>query len=183
MDGAAAPAPHKDESAFVATSPPAVPQRTPSQTSLHKSTHAHRQSFAENLRNAPGSPRAQRHPSFTQAAVQELLNHPPAANKHSNPRFAGRDWRDVSVNELVAQDDVKWVDLDSSIEEASMVCRPKPSFSVVTGSNSALDSRQAKPLQCCPNPRTCIFQNRGFHFRLQRSQHIPADSCRTGKAR
>ncbi|KAH0436862.1 cbs domain containing protein [Colletotrichum kahawae] len=121
MDGAAAPAPHKDESAFVATSPPAVPQRTPSQTSLHKSTHAHRQSFAENLRNAPGSPRAQRHPSFTQAAVQELLNHPPAANKHSNPRFAGRDWRDVSVNELVAQDDVKWVDLDSSIEEASMI--------------------------------------------------------------
>ncbi|KAL0936704.1 cbs domain containing protein [Colletotrichum truncatum] len=124
MDGAAPPGPHTDESlASVATSPPAIPQRTPSQTSLHKATHVstHRQSFAENLRNAPGSPRAQRHPSFTQAAVQELLNHPPAAVKHSNPRFAGRDWRDISVNELVNQDDVKWVNLDSSIEEASMI--------------------------------------------------------------
>ncbi|KAF9870412.1 cbs domain containing protein [Colletotrichum karsti] len=122
MDGTAATGPHKDEGlASIATSPPAVPQRTPSQTSLHKASHSHRQSFAENLRNAPGSPRAQRHPSFTQAAVQELLNHPPAANKHSNPRFAGRDWRDISVNELVTQDDVKWVDLDSSVEDASMM--------------------------------------------------------------
>lgn len=125
MDSTAAPAPQHDETAAsVATSPPAVPQRTLSQTSLHKASHVstHRQSFAENLRNAPGSPRAQRHPSFTQAAVQELLNHPPAAVKHSNPRFAGRDWCDISVNELVAQDDVKWVNLDSSVEEASMVC-------------------------------------------------------------
>ncbi|WQF85166.1 Putative CBS domain-containing protein [Colletotrichum destructivum] len=120
MEATAATGSHNDEA--IATSPPVVPQRTPSQTSLHKTTHvhAHRQSFAENLRNAPGSPRAQRHPSFTQSAVQELLNHPPAASKHANPRFAGRDWRDVSVNELVAQDDFKWATLDTSVEEASM---------------------------------------------------------------
>ncbi|KAJ0295687.1 hypothetical protein COL5a_011862 [Colletotrichum fioriniae] len=120
MDATPTSGAHNDEA--IITSPPAVPQRTPSQTSLHKTTHihAHRQSFAENLRNAPGSPRAQRHPSFTQAAVQDLLNHPPAANKHSNPRFAGRDWRDISVNELVAQDDFRWVTLDTSVEEASM---------------------------------------------------------------
>ncbi|TDZ35126.1 Protein SDS23 [Colletotrichum spinosum] len=124
MEATAGPGQLTDENiASLATSPPAVPQRTPSQTSLHKTSHVstHRQSFAENLRNAPGSPRAQRHPSFTQAAVQELLNHPPAAVKHADPRFAGRDWRDVSVNELVNQEDVRWVDLDSSVEEASML--------------------------------------------------------------
>ncbi|KAM0492883.1 hypothetical protein ACHAPB_008661 [Verticillium nonalfalfae] len=102
---------------------PTAIQRTPSQSSITKaSSHAagHRSSFAENMRNAPGSPRSQRHPSFTQAAVQELLNHPPAANKHSNPRFAGRDWRDISVNELVSPEDVKWATLDTSVEEASM---------------------------------------------------------------
>ncbi|KAF3352455.1 hypothetical protein VdG1_09142 [Verticillium dahliae VDG1] len=91
--------PLKDAAAAV----PTAIQRTPSQSSITKAsshTAGHRSSFAENMRNAPGSPRSQRHPSFTQAAVQELLNHPPAANKHSNPRFAGRDWRDISVNEL-----------------------------------------------------------------------------------
>ncbi|KAF6819654.1 cbs domain containing protein [Colletotrichum plurivorum] len=143
MDPTAATAPQNDESAAsasVATSPPAVPQRTLSQTSLHKASHVstHRQSFAENLRNAPGSPRAQRHPSFTQAAVQELLNHPPAAVKHSNPRFAGRDWCNISVNELVSQDDVKWVNLDSSVEEASMLLvKHSPSNVVLVRENAS----------------------------------------------
>jgi len=102
-----------------------APKRTPSQSSITKpsTSHvpAHRQSFAENLRNAPSSPRSQRHPSFTQAAVQELLNHPPTSGKHANPRFAGRDWKDIKVKELVSQEDVKWVTLDSSVEEATMV--------------------------------------------------------------
>lgn len=109
---------------------PGLPQRSPSNSSLHKSgsihTHAHRSSFAENLRNhhghAPSSPRTSRHPSFTQAAVQELMAHPPAA-RQPNPRFAGRDWRDVQLGELVSlnSDEVRWVDLDSSVEEATMV--------------------------------------------------------------
>lgn len=99
--------------------PPSLPQRTPSSSSIHKS--AHRQSFAEGLRNTPSSPRSHRHPSFTQAAVQELLNHPPAANKHANPKFAGRGWEDVAIGELVSSSDVKWVELDSTIEEATMV--------------------------------------------------------------
>jgi hypothetical protein len=107
------------------------PQRSPSQSSLGKTGSAsassashpatHRQSFAENLRNVPSSPRSARHPSFTQSAVQELFNHPPTPNKHSNPRFAGRDWRDISVGELVTAEDVKWVDLDTSVEDATMV--------------------------------------------------------------
>ncbi|KAI7778880.1 hypothetical protein LA080_001571 [Diaporthe eres] len=104
---------------------PGLPQRSPSSSSLHKSvhSHAHRSSFAENLRNhhAPPSPRASRHPSFTQAAVQDLINHPPSS-RQPNPKFAGRDWREVQVGELVAlnTDEVRWVDLDSSVEEATM---------------------------------------------------------------
>lgn len=108
--------------------PPTLSQRSPSvsisggsgsNNGAHKS--AHRQSFVEGLRNAPSSPRTQRHPSFTQAALQELLNHPPSANKHGNPRFAGRDWRDVSIGELVSQEDIRWVEFDSSIEDATKV--------------------------------------------------------------
>lgn len=112
--------------------PPVLAQRSPSvsisagsgSTSATKS--AHRQSFVEGLRNAPSSPRSQRHPSFTQAALQELLNHPPAGNKHANPRFAGRDWRDVSIGELVSPDDIKWMELDSSIEEATKLLLKSP---------------------------------------------------------
>lgn len=104
------------------TSAPHVPQRSPSQSSLHRSGHAssHRQSFADNLRNPPPSPRSQRHPSFTQQALQDLVNHPPP-NKQPNPRFTGRDWRDVSIGELVSHDDVRWATMDTSVEEATMV--------------------------------------------------------------
>ncbi|PNY30030.1 Protein SDS23 [Tolypocladium capitatum] len=94
------------------------PQRTPSSSSINKT--AHRQSFAENLRNVPPSPR-HRHPSLTQAAVQELLNHPPSGSRHTNPRFVGREWRDITVGELVSLDDVRWIEMDSSVEEATMV--------------------------------------------------------------
>src|SRR3569833_3279113 len=97
------------------------PQRSPSQSSLHRSGHAasHRQSFAENLRNPPPSPRAHR-VSFTQQAVQDLLNHPPVSCL-AHPRFSGRDWRDVAVGELVSLDDVKWVTMETSVEEATKV--------------------------------------------------------------
>ncbi|KAH8160672.1 hypothetical protein CIB48_g7568 [Xylaria polymorpha] len=103
--------------------PTPPPQRTPSSSSLHKSglasAHSHRSSFAENLRGLPSSPRSHRHPSFTQAALQDLLNHPPSSRLH-NPRFAGRDWRDISIGDIVSDDDVRWVDLDTSVEDASM---------------------------------------------------------------
>ncbi|KAI5460273.1 hypothetical protein BGZ63DRAFT_404752 [Mariannaea sp. PMI_226] len=108
--------------------PPVLAQRSPSVSISAGSgsnngaaKSAHRQSFVEGLRNAPSSPRSQRHPSFTQAALQDLLNHPPSGSKHGNPRFSGRDWRDVSIGELVSPDDVKWVEFDNSIEEATML--------------------------------------------------------------
>jgi hypothetical protein len=82
---------------------------------------AHRQSFAENQRHpAPPSPRSQRHPSFTQQALQDLVNHPPTQGD-ANPRFAGRDWRNVAIGELASPDDVHWAELDTSVEEATMV--------------------------------------------------------------
>lgn len=73
---------------------------------------SHRSSFAENLRH---SPRSQRHPSFTQAAVQELLSHPRTAD----PRFVNRDWKTIRVGEIVNSEDVRWAELDTSIQEAT----------------------------------------------------------------
>jgi hypothetical protein len=82
---------------------------------------SHRSSFAENLRShPPPSPRSQRHPSFTQAAVQELLNHPPMT-KPGNPKFVGRDWRQILVGELVSRDDVRFVESSTGVEEATKV--------------------------------------------------------------
>lgn len=50
------------------------------------------------------------------------MAHPPPA-RQPNPLFAGRDWRDVRLGELVAlnPDEVRWVDMDSSVEEATML--------------------------------------------------------------
>lgn len=93
-------------------------QSTSSPSNNNNATINHRSSFAENLRH---SPRAQRHPSFTQAAVQELLNHPPA-QKSGDPRFTGRDWRQIQVGELVQESDIHWCELDTDVEEATKVC-------------------------------------------------------------
>ncbi|CAI4213322.1 unnamed protein product [Parascedosporium putredinis] len=106
-------------------------RREPSTSSLASvaSSHAsinlpssHRQSFAENLRNMPPSPRSQRHPSFTGVppiAIQDLLSMPPSS-KSADPRFAGRDWRDILVGELVSHSDVRWVTADTSVEDATL---------------------------------------------------------------
>jgi hypothetical protein len=83
---------------------------------------SHRSSFAENMRSHPPSPRTPRHPSFTQAAVQELISHP-QSTKPSNPRFAGRDWRQIRVGELVSRDDVRFVESETGVEEATKVSR------------------------------------------------------------
>ncbi|KAI8953265.1 hypothetical protein F4801DRAFT_576719 [Xylaria longipes] len=126
----------------VPTPPP--PQRTPSSSSLHKSSiasaHSHRSSFAENLRGLPSSPRSHRHPSFTQAALQDLLNHPPASRQH-NPRFAGRDWFDIAIGELVSDDDVRWVDMNTSVEDASMALVKNTISNVVLIRENATSTR------------------------------------------
>jgi CBS domain-containing protein len=105
-------------------SQPPVHHRTSSSSSnppsLSVKSHRQSLSFADELRNVPSSPR-HRQPSVTQIAVQELLNNPPSANRQLNPRFAGRDWRSISVGELSSPDDVKWVGMNTSVEEATKV--------------------------------------------------------------
>jgi CBS domain-containing protein len=84
----------------------------------HISTnHSHRQSFSETLR-APGSPRSRRQPSITNAGVLNLIDNPPVPND-PDPKFAGRDWRHISIGELVSPDDLKFVEVDTGIEEAT----------------------------------------------------------------
>ena len=82
-------------------------------------SHGHRQSFTEQMRGLPPSPRANRHLSLSQAQIQDLLNNPPTAGA-ANPAFAGRDWQHISVGELVNQE-IKFVDLETGVEAATNV--------------------------------------------------------------
>ncbi|KAA8644744.1 cell separation during budding [Aspergillus tanneri] len=84
------------------------------------SNHQHRHSLSETLRGAPGSPRSRRQPSITQSAIQSLIDNPPAPN-NANPAFVGRDWREISIGELVSPDDLKFVEVDTGIEQATNV--------------------------------------------------------------
>lgn len=101
-------------------------RRMPSRTSSGRLGHTpsptpgHRQSFTEQLRGMPPSPRAIRHLSFSQAQMQDLLNNPPTAGS-SDPAFAGRDWQHIGVGELVNSKDLLFVELDTSVEAATNV--------------------------------------------------------------
>jgi len=87
---------------------------------MSKSASPHRQSFSESLRGVPPSPRSQRHPSLSQAGVQELLNNPPVTAP-ADPAFVGRDWRAIQVGELVDAADLRFVELDTGVEAATNV--------------------------------------------------------------
>ena len=79
----------------------------------------HRQSFGD--ARFPPSPRSTRQPSISSIAVQELIDNPP----HRTPadvRFANRDWRTIRVGELATPNDLKFIDIDASVEEATNVC-------------------------------------------------------------
>ncbi|KAL2013987.1 hypothetical protein VTN00DRAFT_1512 [Thermoascus crustaceus] len=94
--------------------------RYPSKRLSHisSSTSQHRLSFTDGLRGVPPSPRARRQPSLTQSAIQSLIDHPPVRNP-ADPAFAGRDWRQICIGELVSPDDLRFVELDTSIEDAT----------------------------------------------------------------
>lgn len=66
----------------------------------------------------PPSPRANRQPSMSQADIQAFLNNPPTAGS-PDPRFAGRDWQHIKVGELVDPEDLRFVELDTGIEDAT----------------------------------------------------------------
>jgi hypothetical protein len=84
------------------------------------SPHAHRSSFAEHMRGGPGSPRASRQPSFSQQAFQDLINNPPT--KAGDPKFHGRDWKTIRLGEIVDPSLVRFVEYDTSVEDATSVC-------------------------------------------------------------
>lgn len=106
-------------------SPHTSTDRSPSTRNLrvsHMSTsnHQHRQSLSETLRGPPGSPRTRRQPSITQSAIQSLIDNPPPP-KNGDPAFVGRDWREIFIGELVSPDDLRFVEVDTGIEEATNV--------------------------------------------------------------
>ncbi|KAJ5122606.1 Protein sds23 [Penicillium atrosanguineum] len=95
-------------------------------TSQHRPSHMppanqpHRQSLSETLRGPPGSPRTRRQPSLNQAALQSLIDNPPPP-KTVDSAFVGRDWREISIGELVSPEDLQFVELDTGIEEATTI--------------------------------------------------------------
>lgn len=91
----------------------------PARLSHISSNHNHRQSFSESLRT-PSSPRSRRQPSLPHSAIQSLIDNPPVPNG-TNPKFSGRDWRHISIGEVVSPDDLRWVEEDTGIEEATNV--------------------------------------------------------------
>lgn len=84
---------------------------------------SHRQSFSDSLRGIPQSPRARRQPSLTQAAIQGLIDNPPVRNP-ADPAFSGRDWGQISIGELAKPEDLRFVEVDTGIEEATNVRAP-----------------------------------------------------------
>ncbi|TKA40323.1 Protein SDS23, partial [Cryomyces minteri] len=104
-------------------------------------TISHRPSFAENLRGVPPSPRSQRQPSLSQQALQELMNNPPVANS-GDRRFVGKDWRQVKVGEIVAPEEVRFVEAGTSVEDATNLLISSGAPNVVLIRDTA-DSRTA----------------------------------------
>lgn len=78
-----------------------------------------RSSFIENPRGHPQSP-GQR--SVSQQALQDLINNPPiGVQDPEDAKFAGRDWRSIKVGEIIAPEEVRFVQVDTSVEEATRV--------------------------------------------------------------
>lgn len=104
---------------------------TPSRSSSIRLGHSpspiqsHRQSFTESLRGHPPSPRSTRQPSLSQAQLQELLNNPPTSGS-PDPRFSSRDWQTIGVGELCDPADLRWVEFDTGIEDATNVSCFRP---------------------------------------------------------
>ena len=66
----------------------------------------------------PPSPRtSSRHPSISQQSMADLLAQPP----HPREDDPIRDWRTVSVGELVKDQLLKFVDLETTVEDACQV--------------------------------------------------------------
>lgn len=101
--------------------PLASPRREVARLNLGSPSVSHRSSFADNLRGLPSSPR-QRNASFSQQALQDLINNPPVArNAPENDKYLDRDWRGIRVGEIIDPHEVRFVDTDTSVEAATKV--------------------------------------------------------------
>ena len=117
--------------------PRPIPSRSPSGRRGHLASpsQSHRQSFTDQLRGLPPSPRAARHLSLSQLQIQELLNNPPKVGS-ADPAFAGRDWQHIHVDELVHSKDLLFVEWGTSVETATNV-----------GIKNATEKRKEKDLR------------------------------------
>ncbi|THX27008.1 hypothetical protein D6C84_08972 [Aureobasidium pullulans] len=116
------------------------PLRSPLPRRDSRDMSSHRQSFSE--RGIPNSPR-QRNPSLSQQAIQDLINNPPVGRKDDAlPKFAGRDWRSIALEEILVPDEVRFVEVDSTIEAATKLLIESGAPNVILIRQSA-DSRQA----------------------------------------
>lgn len=52
--------------------------------------------------------------------MQELIDNPPLRTP-ADARFANRDWRSIRVAELTSPEDLKFIDIDASVEQATNV--------------------------------------------------------------
>ena len=138
------------------------------------SPHGHRGSFAEQMRGGPGSPRASRQPSLSQQAFQDLINNPPT--KAGDPKFHGRDWRTIRLGEIVDPSLVRFVELDTSVEDATAVCIASSWLTRTLLTSTA--TRQVGRTERCPAPRECKHPPCNRHIRLQRSKRIPPPRSR-----
>ncbi|KAF2716865.1 hypothetical protein K431DRAFT_234432 [Polychaeton citri CBS 116435] len=105
-----------------ATTPTSTPRPPKSKDPLQASPAvSKRSSFAENLRTYPPSPRFSRNPSFSAGSWQDLFMNSPHAkpNGADAAKFKGRDWRTIQVHEIVDPLEVRFVELDTSIEDTT----------------------------------------------------------------
>lgn len=142
-------APPRERTASGSTAPHPTLNTSRSSTSLSKSppiklpsspSISHRSSLAENLRGGPQSPRqAHRSPSLSQQAFMDLINNPPTKHTHESEggRFAGRDWRGISVEEVIDLELVRFVEMETSVEEATNIL-------IASGSPNVVLVRDAK---------------------------------------
>jgi hypothetical protein len=114
----------------------------------------HRQSYSES-RRVPPSPHSRRQASLTHNAIQSLIDRPTPRGP-PDPAFAGRDWGQISIGELVSPDDLAFVEEDAGIEEATEVpssstftwltrCMALPIPLPLTNPGVELDSDSASP--------------------------------------
>ena len=112
---------------------------------------SHRSSFAEHMRGGPGSPRASRQPSLSQQAFHDLINNPPT--KAGDPKFHGRDWKTIRLGEIVDTSQVRFVEYDTSVEDATSVSRTHLILNPRANARSCLSNTDLPMLFCYARTR------------------------------